>query len=194
MTKKLLLFFTGLIAFVQLASAEVYQVDSVHSQVHFTVTHLMFFKVRGVFKEFSGTIEADPQSKTVTAIRGTVQVSSIDTREAKRDGHLRSPDFFDGGKFPQLTFISKEITGKGDNIMVHGDLSIRGITKRVSLKGKFLGSNKDPWGVMRVGFEGETTISRKDFGLTWNKALETGGVMVGDNVKISLEIQGIKQT
>ncbi|MBF0289660.1 MAG: polyisoprenoid-binding protein [SAR324 cluster bacterium] len=177
----------------QFASAASYRVDSSHSQVHFTVKHLMISKVRGVFTEFEGQIEADPASKMLKSVKGVVQTASIDTREAKRDKHLRSDDFFSAAQHPTMTFTSKEISGSGDNITVKGDLTIRGNTKEVTLKGAFLGAVKDPWGNERVGFEASGEISRKDFGLKWNKMLETGGVVVGDNVKIQLEIEAIKQ-
>lgn len=178
--------------FAPLAGAALYKVDPVHSQVQFTVDHLVMFKVSGFFEDFEGQIEADPADKTLTSAQASVQVKSIDTREQMRDAHLLSADFFDAANHPQLTFVSKKITGKGPAITVHGDLTIRGITREVALKGRFLGENTDPWGNTRAGFSASTVINRHDFGLSWSKALETGGFVVGDQVTIDLEIQGIR--
>ncbi len=194
MLKKLVLLFTSLFLVAQFSFAATYKVDTGHSQVNFVVTHLMISKVRGLFTEFEGQIEADPGAKTVQSVKGVVQTASIDTREEKRDKHLRSPDFFSAADYPQMTFTSKRISGSGDNITVHGDLTIRGNTKEVALTGKFLGVVQDPWGNERVGFEASGQINRQEFGLKWNKMLEAGGVVVGDEVEITLEIEAIKQT
>lgn len=183
-----ILLFTG-----QLASAAVYQVDPVHSQVQFTVDHLVVFKVSGTFDQYRGEIETDPATHALTSARAVIQVASVDTREPKRDDHLRSPDFFDAANHPEMTFVSKRVETAGDAITVYGDLTIRGTTREVVLKGGFRGENKDPWGNMRAGFYASTVINRHAFGLNWNKALETGGLVVGDEVTINLEIQGIKQ-
>lgn len=175
----------------QAAPAATYQVDPVHSQVQFTVDHLVVFKVSGTFAEYEGSIEADAAGKTLKSASAAIKVASLDTREAKRDEHLRSVDFFDAASHPTLTFVSKKVEGSGDNITVHGDLTIRGTTREVVLKGRFRGANTDPWGNVRAGFSASTVINRHDYGLTWNKALEAGGVVVGDEVTINLEIQGI---
>jgi polyisoprenoid-binding protein YceI len=193
MLKKLLFTFALLFIFVQPGLGASYKIDPVHSQVGFTVDHLMFFKVSGYFTEFSGTIEADPAAKTLTSTSASIQTTSVDTRIEKRDNHLRSADFFDVATYPEMTFVSKKVEGSGDAVTVHGDLTIRGTTRDVVLTGSFQGENKDPWGNVRVGFTAKGMINRKDFGLTWNKLLETGGVTVGDEVEISLQIQGIKQ-
>ncbi|MBF0350264.1 MAG: polyisoprenoid-binding protein [SAR324 cluster bacterium] len=189
------IFATGLSFLVLSTSALAarYDVDPVHSQVHFTIPHLVMFKVRGTFTDMSGQVEVDTTKQTITAVQGTVKSASIDTRESKRDEHLRSPDFFDTAQYPEITFVSKKITGKGSKITVVGDLTIHGVTKSVELKGSYLGANKDPWGNERTGFEATGKINRKDFGLTWNKALETGGFVVGDEVQIGLEIEAVKQ-
>lgn len=175
----------------QTAAAATYQVDPVHSQVEFTVDHLVVFKVSGTFSEYEGKIEADAATKTLKSTSASIKVASLDTREAKRDEHLRSADFFDAASHPTLTFVSKKVEGSGDNITVRGDLTIRGTTREVVLKGRFRGANTDPWGNVRAGFSASTVINRHDYGLNWNKALETGGVVVGDEVTINLEIQGI---
>lgn len=175
----------------QAALAVSYQVDPVHSQVAFTVDHLVVFKVSGTFSDYEGKIEADAAGKTLQAASATIKVASLDTREAKRDEHLRSADFFDAASHPTMTFVSKKVEGSGDNITVRGDLTIRGTTREVVLKGRFRGANTDPWGNVRAGFSASTVINRRDYGLNWNKALEAGGVVVGDEVTINLEIQGV---
>jgi polyisoprenoid-binding protein YceI len=177
----------------QLALAAVYQVDPVHSQVSFTVDHLVVFKVSGAFNEYQGEIEADSDTKSLKSAKAEIKVASIDTRELKRDDHLRSADFFDAANHPNMTFVSKKIEGQGKDITVYGDLTIRGTTKEVALKGSFRGENTDPWGNVRAGFSASTVINRHDYGLSWNKALETGGFVVGDEVTINLEIQGVRK-
>lgn len=193
MINKLLTLAAILVFTAQFASAEVYQVDPVHSQVQFTVDHLVIFKVSGAFNEYQGEIEADPTTKSLKSARAEINVASLDTREPKRDDHLRSADFFDAGNHPKMTFVSKKIEGKGGNITVYGDLTIRGTTKEVALKGSYRGENTDPWGNVRAGFSASTVINRHDFGLSWNKAVESGGFVVGDDVTINLEIQGVKK-
>ncbi|PLX77481.1 MAG: hypothetical protein C0615_05215 [Desulfuromonas sp.] len=193
MIYKTLTVLAALIFLAQLATAATYKVDPVHSQVQFTVDHLVVFKVSGAFNEYEGEIEADPTSKTLKSANANIKVASIDTDEPKRDDHLRSPDFFDAANHPEMTFTSKRIEGQGNDITVYGDLTIRGTTKEVALKGSYRGENTDPWGNVRSGFAASTTINRHDYGLSWNKALETGGFVVGDDVTIDLEIQGIRQ-
>ena len=172
--------------------AATYKVDPVHSQIHFTVPHLMMFKVRGAFTDYSGTVEVDDKNKITTA-NATIKTASIDTREQKRDDHLRSPDFLNAAEYPTISFISSRFVQDENNVTAYGKLTIRGITKDVTLTGKFLGVNTDPWGNVRTGFEATTTINRRDFGLSWNKAIETGGFLVGDQVEIGLEVEAIKQ-
>lgn len=193
MIKKIFTISAAMIFAAQIAAAATYQIDPVHSQVEFTVDHLVVFKVNGAFNEYQGEIEADSASKSLTSAKAEIKVASIDTREPKRDGHLLSADFFDAENYPFVTFTSKRVEGSGDNITVVGDLSIRGTTKEVALKGSFRGENTDPWGNVRAGFSASTVINRHDYGLSWNKALETGGVVVGDDVTIRLEVQGIRQ-
>jgi len=170
-----------------------YTVDSVHSQVHFTVPHLMMFKVRGNFDNFNGSVEVDTANQTLTQASATIDAASIDTDNEKRDKHLRSADFFDVAKYPKMTFVSKKISGSGDTITVTGDLTIRGVTREVVLTGAYLGQTQDPQGNSRTGFEASGKIDRRDFGLTWNKALEAGGVVVGDEVEIGLEVAAVKE-
>lgn len=170
-----------------------YTVDVPHTQIHFSVAHLMVFKVRGSFTDFSGEIDIDTQNKTLTSASAVIKAESIDTRNAKRDEHLRSPDFFEVDKYPEIYFTSKKINGTGDDITVIGDLTIRGVTKEITLKGGFAGVAVDPWGNSRAGFTATGEVDRRDFGLTWNKALEAGGFVVGDKITIGLEVEAIAQ-
>jgi len=166
-----------------------FQIDKAHSEVIFQVRHLLS-KVRGRFSDFAGTIQFDPEHPDQSGVDFTIQAASIDTAEPNRDAHLRSDDFFAAEKYPTLTFKSTKVTPRGRDVYdVEGDLTIRGVTKRVILPVSYLGAAKDPWGKEKVAFEGETTINRKEYGLNWNAALETGGFLVGDDVKVSLSIQ-----
>lgn len=191
MLKRIAILMFSLLFSAQFAVAAVYQVDPVHSQIGFSVNHLMIFKVSGTFDDYAGKVEADPGAQTLQSAQATIRTASINTREQKRDDHLRSADFFDADNHPELTFVSKRIEGSGDDITVYGDLTIRGTTREVALKGSFRGANTDPWGNQRAGFSASTVINRQDFGLRWSKALETGGVVVGDEVTIDLEIQAV---
>ncbi len=192
MLKKVLLTLTLALLLSSTTFAQDYKIDPAHSQIEFSVDHLMFFKVSGFFTDFVGTIKVDPASKTLSAAEATIQATSIDTRIQKRDDHLRSADFFDVANHPELRFVSKKVEGSANNISVTGDLTIRGVTREVVLDGAFLGENKDAWGNQRAGFVAKGKINRQDYGLTWNKVLETGGVTVGDEVEITLQVQGIK--
>jgi polyisoprenoid-binding protein YceI len=168
-------------------------IDKAHSEATFQVRHLVT-RVRGHFTDFAGTIEFNEEAPEQSSVSFTIQAASIDTKTADRDGHLRSEDFFFVDKYPVITFVGSTITKKGkDDYDVRGTLTIRGVAKDVSLPVTFLGHAQDPWGNARLGFEAETTINRKDFGLMWNAALETGGFLVGDEVKISVQIQAIAQ-
>ena len=174
--------------------ATTYSIDKSHSEVAFQVRHLLT-KVRGRFAEFDGTIEYDDVEPTRSSVRVTVRAASIDTNERDRDAHLRSADFFDVEKYEALAFQSKSITPRGPHAYeVNGDLTIHGVTRAVSFDVEFLGKAKDPWGNERVAFEGEATINRKDYGLNWNAALETGGFLVGDEVKIAVSFQAVPAT
>ncbi len=169
----------------------IWTVDVGHSTIGFTARHLMVAKVRGQFADFSGTITVaeNPLDSTLEA---TVQAASIDTRDEGRDGHLKGTDFFDVEQFPTWTLVSTGIETKGGSFVLHGDLTIKGVTKSVDFALDFDGVAVDPWNNTKAGFTAETEISRKDFGLEWNVALETGGFVVGDRVKIVLEIEALK--
>ena len=168
-----------------------WNVDPSHSGLNFTVKHLMVSKVRGRFASFSGTlnIAADPLQSSVTA---QADVASVTTGDAGRDEHLRSGDFFEAEKFPTISFASTKIEADGDDFVLYADLTIKGVTKNVKFELEFDGVGKDPWGNTKAGFSAEAEINRKDFGLEWNAALETGGVLVGEKVKIQLDIQAVK--
>lgn len=172
-------------------------IDPSHSLVEFTARHMMITRVKGRFPGVSGTVVTNEAEPSKSSVNVEIDAASIDTREEKRDGHLRSGDFLDVENFPHLTFRSTRIEGNpksaGDSFTLVGDLTIRGTTREVSLDATFDGSGTDPWGGTRASFSAETKIDRREFGLTWNQALETGGVLVGNEVKISLEVQAVKQ-
>ncbi|GAA0433320.1 YceI family protein [Lentibacillus halophilus] len=169
----------------------IWNVDKVHSTIGFAVRHMMISNVKGTFNDFEGTVEADPQDLTDASIDLKIDVSSVDTRMSDRDDHLRSADFFDAENYPTITFKATNIEKKSeDHYDVTGDFTIRGTTKPVTFDITFEGVAKDPMtGDEAAGFSGSTKINREDFGLTWNAALEAGGVVVGDEVKINIEIQ-----
>jgi polyisoprenoid-binding protein YceI len=166
--------------------------DPSHSSVGFSVRHLMISKVRGQFGKWTGTFEYDESDPTHSKLAVNIDATSIDTRDEKRDAHLRSPDFFDVEKYPELVFASTSIAPDGSDFLVAGDLTIHGVTRPVQLKVESLGRTKDPWGGDRIGFSATATIHRKDFGLAWNVALETGGVLVGDKIEINIEIEAVR--
>lgn len=168
-----------------------FQIDKAHSEVTFQVRHLLT-KVRGRFSDFEGTIDFDAARPEASSVKLSIQAASIDTNQADRDTHLRSADFFAVDQFPTLTFESTGITTVSEGTYeVAGTLTIHGVSKAVVLPVVHLGSAKDPWGNEKLAFETETTINRKDFGLNWNAALETGGFLVGDEVKISVSVQAV---
>lgn len=172
---------------------QTYTIDPAHSAVHFSVRHMMLSNVRGEFTRLSGTIKFDPADPAHSSIEASIETASISTRDEKRDGHLKSADFLDVEKFPAITFRSKQITVGNDDAKVTGDLTIHGVTREVTLdiEGPSV-EVKDPWGKQRVGATATTKLNRKDFGLTWNAALETGGVMVGDEVKVTIDIEAVR--
>jgi len=173
---------------------ERWEIDSSHSSVHFSVRHLVIAKVRGSFERWSGTIEAPDGDFSKATVSVTIDASSIDTAVADRDKHLKSADFFDVETHPELRFVGKRVLPRsGAESDVVGDLTIKGITREVVLRVEQHGQAKDPWGNVRAAFSAKTTIDRKDFGLTWNQVLETGGVKVGDRVEIEADIEAVKQ-
>jgi polyisoprenoid-binding protein YceI len=166
-----------------------YAIDKTHSEAAFQVRHLIS-KVRGRFADFDGAIEFDEEQPAQSSVTFTIQAASIDTATPDRDAHLRSEDFFAVDKYPTVTFVSTRITPRGkDEFEVAGNLTMRGVTKAIVIPVAYLGKATDPWGNQKVAFEAELTLNRKDFGLNWNAAIEAGGFLVGDEVKVSLSIQ-----
>ncbi len=173
--------------------AGTWTLDPAHTRIGFVARHAMVTKVRGAFNEFEGTVVIDGTDLARSTATLTIQAASIDTRNAQRDGHLRSNDFLDIANHPEITFVSTEVAPLGDDLVrVTGDLTIRGVTRPVSIDFTYEGSAVDPFGNLRVGFEGSVTINRKDYGITWNAALETGGVLVSDKVVLEFEVSAIK--
>ena len=171
-----------------------WQIDSAHSEIQFTVRHMMISKVRGRFETFSGTVAYDEANPTNTIVDIAIDTNSINTREGQRDGHLRSPDFLNTELYPAITFQSTQVEQTAENKgKLIGNLTIRDVTKEVALDVTFEGKAQSPWGTTSVGFSATTKINRKDFNLTWNQALETGGVLVGDDVTINIELELVQQ-
>ncbi len=171
---------------------EKWNFDPTHSSIDFVVRHMVVSKVRGRFTKWSGAVEFDPASYADSTVEVSIEVDSIDTHEAQRDGHLKSADFFDVASHPKMTFKGKKVAGSGSDLKITGDLTIRGTTREVTLNAEYLGTGKDPWGGTRAGFSAKTSIEREDFGLTWNAALETGGVLVGKRVDIEIDVELVK--
>ena len=175
-------------------STDRWEIDSSHSSVHFSVGHLVIAKVRGSFTRWSGTIQVPDGDFSKATVSVTIDASSIDTGVADRDAHLKSPDFLDVAQHPELRFVAKRVEPRSaGEVDVVGDLTIKGTAREVVLRVEQHGQAKDPWGNVRVAFTAKTSIDRKDFGLTWNQVLETGGLMVGDRVDIEAEIEAVKQ-
>jgi len=171
-----------------------YKIDPAHSKAHFTVRHMMITNVRGAFSGVQGTVVYDPENLSESSVDVTIDTNTINTQEPDRDRHLKSADFLEVEKYPTITFKSKSITKDGSGeLQVKGDLTIHGVTKELVMKVEGpTAEAKDPWGNIRIGASGTTKIKRSDFGLTYNAALEAGGVLVGDEVKIELEVSLIK--
>lgn len=171
--------------------AETYEIDAVHSQIGFRIRHLVG-KVPGRFTGFSGTIEFTPGKPETWKVAAKIDPATINTDNEKRDGHLKSADFFDVAKYPEMSFKSVKVADvKGETAKLHGELTLHGVTKPVVLDLELGGTTKDPWGNTRAGFTAAGKINRKDFGIVWNKALDTGGLMLGDDVAVSLDIEAV---
>ena len=179
----------AIVAFIPGAQAATYKIDADHSSVEFKVKHLLS-KVSGSFTKFEGTPHLDAKKLKSFKASAKIDAASIDTRVEKRDEHLRSADFFDTAKYPSITFESTNVKRvKGNMMEVHGNLTMHGVTKPIVMNLEFLGTAKDPWGNEKAAFSGSAKINRKDFGLGWNKVLETGGVLVGETVEITVELE-----
>ena len=172
-----------------------YTIDPTHSRVGFVARHAMVTKVRGAFNEFEGTAVFDAADPSATAVTVRIQAASIDTRNADRDGHLRSNDFFDMETYPEIRFASTSVERVDDvTYRVTGDLTIKGTTKPVSVDFEYSGAATDPFGNERIGFEGSTTVNRKDWGVNWNAALDAGGVLVSEKVTLEFEVSAVRDT
>jgi len=165
-------------------------IDDVHTHVGFSVKHMMVTTVRGQFRKYAGSMKLDPVDFARSSFEGEIDVASIDTGNAQRDDHLRTSDFFDAANHPKITFKSTRIEAKGEGeYIVHGDITIRGVTQPVALDVEFLGTSKNPWGKTVAGLSVRTTINRKDFGVSYNAVLEAGGVAVGEKVKVEIDAE-----
>lgn len=170
-----------------------WNIDTTHSAIGFSVRHMVVAKVRGRFATWSSKVQLDPSDLTRSSVEVEIDASSIDTGVADRDNHLRSADFFDVARFPSLRFKSEKVEKvSGDRYRVHGDITIRDITRPIALDVEYGGQGKDPWGNQRVAFSATTSLSRSEFGLKWNQALEAGGVLVGDKIEIEIEVQAVQ--
>ena len=174
------------------ASGTTWKLDPTHSHIEFSAKHMMITTVKGRFADFEGTVTGNQDSPAGAAVNVTIKATSIDTRTEQRDGHLRSADFLDVEKFPTITFRSTKISGAKDKFTLTGDLTIRDVTRPVTLDVTFEGQGTDPWGGTRAGFSATGKIDRREFGLTWNQALETGGLLVSNDIKLQIDAQLIR--
>jgi len=183
-----------LVAATSAFAADSYTIDKDHSETSFLVQHMMG-KVRGVFSDFGGTIAFDKATPANSRVEFRIKTASIDTNNDKRDGHLRSPDFFDVATYPEIVFTSAKVVAKGTNTFdVTGALTMRGVTKTVTLPVTYIGEATDPMGAIKASFETTLTLNRKDYNIVWNKALDTGGFLLGDEVAITINLEAAKQT
>lgn len=189
-TQLLVALLLSLVLASALQAAETYNIDPLHSTVGFTVKHMVINKVRGKFNEFTGSIMLD--GSTIQSAKGIIQTKSIDTGIDKRDTHLRSADFFNVAKYPTITFVSKRVEQKAGDTVLVGDFTMHGVTKELALPVSLSGPIKDSWGNMRVGLEGKTKLNRKDYGLTYNAVLESGGLVVAEEIEIEINAEGVK--
>lgn len=171
-------------------AADTYNVDTNHSTIGFSVSHLLINNVHGKFDEFSASVVVE--NNTVTGAKGTIQVKSIDTGIAKRDAHLRTPDFFDAAKYPTITFVSKRAEKQGDETVLIGDFTMRGVTKEIALPVKLSGPITDPWGGTRIGLHAKTKVNRKEYGISYNQSSKTGTMIVGDEIEIEINAEAVK--
>ena len=189
-----LLLFVALVWFPLVVHAEParWNVDPDHSTIEFRVTHMIVSKTTGRFMDYAGIIDMDAEAGTVKAIEATIKTGSVNTSHEKRDAHLRNADFFDVEHYPTITFKMKSYKKTAEGYSAVGELTLHGVTKEITLVGQYNGATKDPWGNTRAGFSAEGKLNRKDFGMVWNKTLDSGGLVVGDEVQIRLDIECIK--
>ena len=175
------------------ARAASYELDASHSSIGFGVKHMVVSTTKGEFTEYTGGFEYDAADPASLKANATIKVASVNTRNAKRDDHLRNSDFFDVANHPEITFVSKSAEAVGDQVVLTGDLTIKGVTKEIKLPLTVNGPVTDPWGNVRVGLEGKTKINRHDFGITWSKAMDGGGLVVGDEVTLDIVVEGTQK-
>lgn len=192
MRTRTLALFTLALVLVAAAAAQEYKIDPSHSSANFTVRHLMVSNVNGRFAKMSGTLYYDENAPEKSWVKAVIDATSINTDNTDRDNHLRSADFFEVEKHPQITFESKRVQKRGDGFVAFGTLTMKGVAKEIELPFEFLGKIKDPRGRMRVGFEATTVLNRKEYGINWSRMMDTGGAVVSDNVKINLQIEAIE--
>lgn len=174
---------------------EIWDIDTAHSSINFWVRHMVISKVRGRFAKWSGVIEMEENDLSTAHVEVHVDARSIDTNEPQRDDHLRSADFLEVEVYPELAYVSRRVdVVDSTRFRVIGDLTVHGVTREVTLEAEYAGRGKDPWGNERAGFSARSTLDRKDYGLRWNAALETGGFLVGDKVELTLEVEAVKRT
>ena len=191
---RMLLWGVAMVWFPLVAHAEPahWNLDPEHSTIEFRVAHMIVSKTTGRFMDYTGFIDMDAEAGTVKAIEATIKAGSVNTNHEKRDAHLRNADFLDVEHYPTITFKMKTYKKTAENFIAVGDLTLHGVTKEVTLMGQYNGAAKDPWGNTRAGFSAEGKLNRKDFGMVWNKSLDSGGLVVGDEVQIRLDIECIK--
>ncbi len=193
MARKLSLLLLAIVLTTATSFAETFQIDPEHTQINFSIKHLVFFTVQGNFKEFSGSIQADPKNKILIAANATIQATSVDTGKEKRDNYLRGQDFFEVNQYPEIHFKSKNVTGSENDITMVGDITIKGITQEIVLKGSFFEITLDPQEKLRAKFAATGIISHQDFKLRGDNPTKTGKLAIGDDVTISLEVESVMQ-
>jgi polyisoprenoid-binding protein YceI len=196
MSRTIVVALLALLVSTPTVGAETWQIDASHSSVQFSIRHMTVSNVRGEFRTFSGSVEGDPKAPTAATVEATIDAASLDTQQEKRDTHLKSPDFFDVAKYPTITFRSTKIEAAGEGKWrMTGDLTLHGVTKPVVLEVEGpTGVVKDPQGNTRAGARATGKINRKDFGITWSKTLDGGGLVVGDDVTITIDVEGVKKS
>jgi polyisoprenoid-binding protein YceI len=170
-----------------------WDIDVAHSAIHFWARHMVISKVHGRFARWTGALALDPQDLSRSSVDVRIDAASIDTQVADRDAHLRSPDFLDVAKHPEIAFRSRRVEQAGSGLRVVGELTLHGVTREVTLEAEFAGTGKDPWGNERAGFSAKASLDRRDYGLVWNAALETGGVLVGEKVELAIELEAVRK-
>jgi polyisoprenoid-binding protein YceI len=175
-------------------ATEKWDIDSSHSSIGFAVRHMVIAKVHGRFTRFKGALDLDPERLTASKVEAEIETASIDTSDGQRDGHLRSADFFDAEKYPTIEFRSSRLEKAGGDFRLVGDLTLHGVKREIALDVEYGGRGKDPWGGDRVAFTAKTKLDRKDFGLKWNQVLEAGGVLVGETIDVTIEVEAKKKT